>query len=640
MKKLLYKSAAILMAAAVGLGSYIPVFAEENQDNADFDAFLTSEFVEAMESDYMSMHYAVKDYESYGITKPDLTIGDASKESYDDAKESAEESLKKLEAFDYESLSDRQKTDYDTYKASLQETIDLNSYPMLDSLFNSSSGIINNLLTNFTEFVFYRQEDVDDYLAVLATVPDYIDQALELTKQQAAQGFFLSDSQLDDTESDIQKFTEKTDDNQLIVIFDEAMDAADFLTDAQRADYKAKNRDLVLNSYIPAYTKAGEELEKLRGSASYEGGLCNYSNGGKDYYEALARTKSSTSLSVQEQFDFLNSFVSDQVTEMINLYRKDPNIYDEFDSETVDVTSPEDILSQLQNNLQDYPKGPDVTYTASYLDASVANDSIMAYYVNPPIDDPTDNVIKINGSNISDTNELYGTLAHEGFPGHLYQTTWFLATNPNPIHAAISEIGYTEGWAMYAEVNQYAHSSLSANVAEMQKINTTLGYTMDAAADLAVNGLGYTVEDLAEWLDQLGLNSSSAQSLYDFVVSQPGVILPYGYGMAKFLTYQQQAKDALGSSYDAVELNTVLLTGGARTFEQVDKDVENYINGKLGKSTAGAAAGDNGSGSSSKGSSSFFEHYGVDILIGVAAAIVILAFIAQRSYHRDDPFDD
>ena len=154
-----------------------------------------------------------------------------------------------------------------------------------------------------------------------------------------------------DTESDISKFTEKTDDNQLIVIFDEAMDAADFLTDEQRADYKAKNRDLVLNSYIPAYAKAGEELEKLRGSANYEGGLCNYSNGGKEYYEALARSKSSTSLSVQEQFDFLNSFISDQVTEMINLYRKDPNIYDEFDSETVDVTSPEDILNQLQNNL-------------------------------------------------------------------------------------------------------------------------------------------------------------------------------------------------------------------------------------------------------------------------------------------------
>lgn len=639
MKKLLYKSAAFLMAGAIGLGGLVPVYGEENADNADFDEFLTQEFVEAMESDYMSMHFAVKDYESYGIEKPDLTIGDASKESYDDAKQSAEESLKKLKAFDYDSLSDRQKTDYDTYKASLQETIDLNSYPMLDSLFNSSSGIINNLLTNFTEFVFYRQEDVDDYLAVLATVPDYIDQALELTKQQAAQGFFLSDSQLDDTESDISKFTEKTDDNQLIVIFDEAMDAADFLTDEQRADYKAKNRDLVLSSYIPAYAKAGEELEKLRGSANYEGGLCNYSNGGKEYYEALARSKSSTSLSVQEQFDFLNSFISDQVTEMINLYRKDPNIYDEFDSETVDVTSPEDILNQLQNNLQDYPAGPDVTYTASYLDPSVANDSIMAYYVNPPIDDPTDNVIKINGSNISDTNELYGTLAHEGFPGHLYQTTWFLNTNPNPIHAAISEIGYTEGWAMYAEVNQFAHSSLSANVAEMQKINTTLGYTMDAAADLAVNGLGYTVEDLADWLDQLGLNSDSAQSLYDFVVSQPGVILPYGYGMAKFLTYQQEAEDALGSSYDAVEFNTVLLTGGARTFEQLDKDVENYIKGSTGTSTAGAADGGN-SNSSTSGGSSFLERYGVDILIGVAVAIAILAFIAQRSYHRDDPFGD
>ena len=114
MKKLLYKSAAFLMAGAIGLGGLVPVYGEENADNADFDDFLTQEFVEAMESDYMSMHFAVKDYESYGIEKPDLTIGDASKESYDDAQQSAEESLKKLEAFPCESLSCRQKADDDT----------------------------------------------------------------------------------------------------------------------------------------------------------------------------------------------------------------------------------------------------------------------------------------------------------------------------------------------------------------------------------------------------------------------------------------------------------------------------------------------------------------------------------------------
>ena len=43
-----------------------PVHAEET--NADFDQFMKDEFIELMESDYISLHFALKDYEKYGIT--------------------------------------------------------------------------------------------------------------------------------------------------------------------------------------------------------------------------------------------------------------------------------------------------------------------------------------------------------------------------------------------------------------------------------------------------------------------------------------------------------------------------------------------------------------------------------------------
>ena len=51
-----------------------PVHAEET--NADFDQFMKDEFIELMESDYISLHFALKDYEKYGITKPEPTIGE------------------------------------------------------------------------------------------------------------------------------------------------------------------------------------------------------------------------------------------------------------------------------------------------------------------------------------------------------------------------------------------------------------------------------------------------------------------------------------------------------------------------------------------------------------------------------------
>lgn len=628
-----------ILAFGLAIGP-CPVRAEDTESSR-FDQFMKDQFAEAMGGDYMNMHFLVKDYEAYGIEKPEATLGRLSKQDYEDNVQNAKDDLEALEKFDYDQLRDDQKTDYDVYRRSLQETIDLSGYWQMDDLFNDATGILNNLITTFTEYVFYQKSDVDDYLQVLSSVPTYLDDAIALTKEQAAAGFFLSDDQLEDANEAIDRFLEKAEDSALITIFNENMDSADFLNEKEKEEYKAQNREQILHAYIPAVRKVKEAINNLAGSRHFEGGLCNYGEIGKTYYEALARSKSSTSMSVQEQFDFLNTFLSELIDNYIAVLKANPSIDTDYEKETVDVETPEDILRQLQENMQDYPEGPKVSYKASYLDPSVANDSIMAYYMEPPIDALYDNVIKINKDNISDANTLYGTLAHEGFPGHLYQITWFLNTDPAPLRSALSNIGYTEGWAMYVEVNQYAKSSLSQGVAQMHAIETTLGYVMDAAADLAVNGLGYTEEDLAEWMDDLGLNSDNADSLYDFALSAPGQILPYGFGMAKFLTLKAQAQQALGSSFDIKAFHEVLLTGGDRPFEMVTQDVENWIHAQ-GGSTSGA----NGSSAENffaqkptpSATNFFTSKTGKSVLIGIALLIGVLAIVARGYYRRHDPF--
>ena len=75
------------------------------------------------------------------------------------------------------------------------------------------------LITNFTEFVFYKQEDIDDYLSVLESVPAYIEGALEVTRTQVQNGYFMTDDALDSTLDGIEKFVAKTDNNPLIQIF-------------------------------------------------------------------------------------------------------------------------------------------------------------------------------------------------------------------------------------------------------------------------------------------------------------------------------------------------------------------------------------------------------------------------------------
>ena len=560
------------------LGSFLmissiltPIHAEES-----FSDFEDELFQEMMSEDYTTLHFSLRDYQKYGIEKPDVNIGDASWDDYEDSVEDCDEYLKKLQSFDYDSLSETEQKDYRTIAFYLERNKELNSYPYFDWAFNSAEGVIDNLLTTFTEFVFYEKEDIDDYLATLASVPAYLDQCLENTKKQAAKGYFLTDAMLKATEDAIEKFVDKKDDNELIKIFDENIDAFDGLSTEEKEAYKKKNQEIVLNAYIPSYEKVAEELQKLKGSRKADYNVSSL-DGGSEYYAALARYKTSIDADVETILDICTQYIEKSVDELYDIMQN----HSEVTEETLDFDSAEDVLSYLEGHLDAFPVLDKVYYNVQYLDPSVANDSIVAYYLSPPVDDMRDNVIKINGDNVSDVLDLYTTLAHEGFPGHLYQTNYYIQQQPSLLRTQLTMMGYQEGWGMFAEGQALHVSGLSEYASEYQKINIELNYVLSAAVDLGVNGLGWSTKDVSKYLDRLDLNSSIAKDLYDFATLQPGTILPYGVGVAMFELLENKAKNALGNDFDQKAFNEVLLNDGNRPFEVVEDDVNAYcgING-------------------------------------------------------------
>lgn len=555
------------------LGSFLmissiltPIHAKES-----FSDFEDELFQEMMSEDYTTLHFSLRDYQKYGIEKPDVNIGDASWDDYEDSVEDCDEYLKKLQSFDYDSLSETEQKDYRTIAFYLERNKELNSYPYFDWAFNSAEGVIDNLLTTFTEFVFYEKEDIDDYLATLASVPAYLDQCLENTKKQAAKGYFLTDAMLKATEDAIEKFVDKKDDNELIKIFDENIDAFDGLSAEEKEAYKKKNREIVLNAYIPSYEKVAEELQKLKGSRKADYNVSSL-DGGSEYYAALARYKTSIDADVETILDICTQYIEKSVDELYDIMQN----HSEVTEETLDFDSAEDVLSYLEGHLDAFPALDKVYYNVQYLDPSVANDSIVAYYLSPPVDDMRDNVIKINGDNVSDVLDLYTTLAHEGFPGHLYQTNYYIQQQPSLLRTQLTMMGYQEGWGMFAEGQALHVSGLSEYASEYQKINIELNYVLSAAVDLGVNGLGWSTKDVSKYLDRLDLNSSIAKDLYDFATLQPGTILPYGVGVAMFELLENKAKNALGNDFDQKAFNEVLLNDGNRPFEVVEDDVNAY----------------------------------------------------------------
>ncbi len=542
-----------------------PLYAEESF--SDFEERL---FQEMMGSDFLNLHFSIEDYESYDIEKPEVTVGETSWKDYEDAIDECELELYELHQFDYDSLSEEEQSDYQKIETSLNQSIQLNSYPYFDFAFNNSSGVLDDLTSNFTEYQFYQKEDIDDYLTLLETVPDYLDDCLEITKKQAKKGYFLTESMLEETEDAIEKFVEKTDDNELIVIFEENIDAFEGLSNSEKQSYKKKNRDLVLNTYIPAYKKVGEELEKLSGSRTAGERVCDLEDG-KEYYEVLAQAKTGMNTDVETMLDICTQYINTSVDELLELmYEHYDEIIDDLDLET-----PEEILSYLEEHLDAFPELQKTDYEVSYLDPSVANEGIVAYYSIRPLDDASQNVIKINGDNVSDNIDLYCTLAHEGFPGHLYQINYYYESDASDLSKEMSFIGYTEGWAMYVEKQALAASEMNEYASEYNAISVYLTYVLDAAVDLGVNGLGWSVDDVADYFDKVGVNLD-ASATYEFVTTRPGNLLPYGVSLAMFELLEDKARNALGDDFNQKEFNKVLLDGGQRTMDMVEDDVDEY----------------------------------------------------------------
>lgn len=625
-----------IINSVVGISLSIGMFCTPINAEKSFTDFEDTLFKDLMESDYTTMHFALKDYAKLNIEKPELNIGDARWEDYEETVEESQAYLDELHEFDYDSLTDTEKKDYQTIEAYLYQQINLNSYPYFDWAFNSSTGVIDNLLTTFTEFVFYEKEDFDDYLEVLASVPDYLDQCLENTKKQAEKGYFLTDTMLQDTEDAIDKFVEKTDDNELIRIFDENVDAFDGLSDSEKKTYKEKNRDIVLNSYIPAYKKVGEELLKLKGSRDGEYNVSSLEDGA-DYYQAYAQYQTSMNTDVDTMLDVCTQFLNQSIIEFYDLVSSHS---DEINEE-INLESAEDVLTYLEQHLDNFPELQKVDYNVKYLDPSVASDSVVAYYLTPPIDDIQENVIKVNGDNISDTTDLYIALSHEGFPGHLFQFNYYYSTNPANIRTQITMMGYQEGWAMYASSQALSVSNLNTYSSEYQKLNNEINYVLDAAVDLGVNGLGWSTSDISDYLNNLGLSEDSAKSLYDYVTEYPGVLLSYGVGVAMFELLQDKAENALGDDFDQKEFNTVILNDGPRTFELVEEDVnaycgiENTDDNNIFKHISYSEKPDSSSQSKTNKSVNWILYGTIGVGIMAIGAISIIMIIKSR---KDNPF--
>ena len=557
-----------------------PASAENSQTL--FEELTGDIFRENAASSILDRHYLMAEPENFNLSKPESLYGNADLEGLQKSSDAIAGYLDRLNAIDPDSLSPEDQLDYQILKAYLEtestcQGLELYAQPLAPTI-----GVQAQLPILLAEYEFYREEDIDDYFSLLEGLGAYFDQILSLEQEKASQGLMMSDDAIDRVLDSCEPYLDSSENCVLAGTFLERLDRLNGLDSAKKENYVRRHEELIRTAFVPAYEKLMEGLSGLKGSGKVQGGLCRYPDG-REYYRYLVYSSTYTSCrDVTTLRKTIERRIERDFRELASIVARRQDLLDSLPDVSFALTEPHEILRQLmEQTALSYPAPICEDYTIRYVPKALEPVLSPAFYLTPPIDRDGSNTIYINqGSAASGQDHLFTTLAHEGYPGHLYQTTYFLSTDPSPFRHLLSFGAYTEGWATYVEIESYQmDESLDQDLARLLALNSSITLGLHAYIDIMVNDQGWDISQIHNFITSYydDPDQEFSAALYEAMVDNPSNYLEYYVGYLEFSDMREKAEEALGEAFDLMEFHRFLLDTGPAPFSVLRKGLERWI---------------------------------------------------------------
>lgn len=563
----------ILISFLSGNAFWSSLHAESS--DRQFRTFTRSLFQTEVSANTISLHYTLRSPSDYGIADIPATYGSLSSDPIA-AKASARNVLSSLQEFDPDTLSSENALTFKILDTYLKNASTGTDYLLYQEPLGPVSGIHTQLPVLLSEYSFYDTQDVETYLALLKETPSYFDSVIRFEQKKAASGLFMPDYQADSVLDTCQSFIDMGKENYLVSTFNERIASLDLLPENKKDSFQKENMKLVTEEIYPAYQNLITAIKSLKGKGMNEQGLSHFPYG-KKYYEYLVRQTTGCN----ESISHLRLMTRAQILEDLNAMQKVlfPADAALTQASVLEQTSPDSMLDDLRSKITDtFPEIPDVDFQVKYVPESMQDYLSPAFYMIPAIDNLTENVIYINNGQTASGLNLYTTLAHEGYPGHLYQTVYFSASEPDPIRSILDFGGYVEGWATYAEMMSYYLAPLPKTEASLLQKNSSVILGLYALADMGIHYDGWSVTDTVRFFSDYGINDPNAvQSVYKLIIGSPANYLKYYIGYLKFYELKKEMADALGNQFSQKEFHRAVLDVGPAPFEIVYDEVKKNL---------------------------------------------------------------
>lgn len=603
-----------------------------------FSALTNQLFYSEMTNNTLNLHYTLAYPQNFGISRYRACLPCYTSGSQLLSLTQTENLLHLFSSFPDTGLSEKEQTLRRQMIRSLENSLQINAFPYYEEPLSPSNGMQSQLPILLAEYTFRTLRDVEDYLHLLNQTDEYFASLLLFEQEKAAKGLQMSASSLEkvigqcDTIVTKEALADGT--HFLQVTFRERLQPllSQKLLSAEAADkYIVQNEQLLSQVLLPAYQALGDGLSLLKDPTIITCGLSARPQGAA-YYQDLIYAQCGSSRSVpQIKALLLTQFqaLAENIKELLVQY---PSLADDSKQtllqENFPLTNAEEMLTDLQERMRvDFPVFPGINaspetdadlptfpsakaFTAPTASVKSVSESLQdycapAFYLTPPLDDISSNAIYINEKSTPAGLELYTTLAHEGYPGHMYQTVYHNLTvmedgiDQTELAAELLWYGgYLEGWALYVEFLSYDYAaqlweekalyqpSAPLHASEMQLLKAAISLAKQdrslllclySLLDIMIHYENASLSEITDFLHPLGItDSASVAAIYEYIANEPANYLKYYLGYLEILTLQKQAKALWGQSYSDLAFHTFFLENGPADFDLLTEKLREW----------------------------------------------------------------
>ncbi len=580
MKHLLKKhrmlSVGIFLAAVLSI-IYAAILSPAGKSTGSFSEFCTTLFREEMKSNTMNLHFTLKDPKAAGIDSYEITLGSLSGDSPHNQARQLKKLSEELKKYSHRSLKGKDRLTCRLLSDYISRQQNLAAYPYYDEPLTPSGGVTSQLPVLLAEYTFRNTRDIKDYLGLLSQIDTYFLGILDYEQKKADAGLFMSDEACLKVIEGCEVFTEHPDDNFLIDTFSNRLNAMDGLTDTQKNAYLKQHSKVLSDHVIPAYSQMIKGLTMLLGRGHNNWGLCNFPEG-KAYYEAVVSADTGCDDSVEDLFSQIAKARREDLMFCQNLLEKNPKLASQSPKPDAALKEENAMISRLQKEiLTDFPAPPQTDVEICHVDPALSEYLAPAFYITAPIDDISHNRIYINDAK-NDTDIYYfTTLAHEGYPGHLYQTICTSSYGAPEVLSLLNYPGYTEGWATYTEMQAFYYAGLDPDLASLLQHNQAATLSLYATADIGIHYFGWEKEKIAAFWSEYGVDdTATVKRITDLILEEPGNYLKYYVGYLKFRQMREQF--ALeNKSFSVSAFHEAILRTGPSPFSVLEETVRDQL---------------------------------------------------------------